>query len=183
MTVRDPIIGMGAATRSNLDSIAWLRRLVARLLESGDEAASWLASGAAIYEAGAGEGVTLCRALGLTPGPGQEGWWTTEARARRDDLLREMARRFYPDSRRPAADIASRLTRFAAGARLWRPGAIEELCHLLTKDGHVPSSRTVQRALAAGRHRQMLPPVTGTGPGVFPTHGATSDRADTIVDT
>jgi hypothetical protein len=104
-------------------------------------------------------------------------------RARRDDLLREMARRFYRDSRRQAADIASRLTRFTAGARLWRPGSVEELCHLLTKDGPAPSARTIARALAAGRPCQMQPPVAVTGPGVFPTHGEAQDRADTIADT
>jgi hypothetical protein len=174
---------MAAATRSSLDNIARLRQLVARLVALEDEAASWLANGAAIYEAGAGEGVTLCRALGLAPGPGYEGWWTSEARARRGDLLREMARRFFPYSRRQAADISTRLKRFTDGARLWRPGSIEELCHLLTKDGHTPSARTIARALAAGRPCQMLPSVAGTGPGVFRTDGEAEDRADILAGT
>jgi hypothetical protein len=169
-----------AAASHSLDNIARLRRLVVRLLALEDESASWLANGAAVYEAGVGEGVTLCRALGLAPGPGQEGWWTSEARARRGDIIREMARRFYPESRRQGADIASRVTRFSNGARLWRPGSIEELCHLLTKDGHTPSLRTVQRTLAAGRPCQTLPAVAGAGPGVFPTHDEAQDRTDII---
>lgn len=167
---------------SALDNICRLRRLVARLLALEDEAASWLASGAAIYEAGAAEGVTLCQALRIAPPAGQEGWWTTEARARRDDLLREMARRFFPASRRQAADISTRLKRFTAGARAWRPGSIEELCYLVTKDAHAPSARTIARVLAAGRPCQMLPPVAGIDPGVFPTHGKAQDRADIIAD-
>jgi hypothetical protein len=50
--VRSPGLmpGMAAATRSSLDNIARLRQLVARLVALEDEAASWLANGAAIYE-------------------------------------------------------------------------------------------------------------------------------------
>ena len=55
------------------------------------EAAGWLVAGAQRYEASAraGEAIGLDVALGLGV-PGRHGWWTVEARARRDDLLREL---------------------------------------------------------------------------------------------
>jgi hypothetical protein len=139
-----------------------LRRFADRLLEHEDEDAGWFKAALMVYEAGAGDGVTLCRAFGLAPTPGQEGWWTREARTRRDALLCEIANRFYldePSERRKAEKIAQRLARFHSGARLWRPGTIEELLHYLLPT----SGRTVRRALAAGR---QLPAVVGPQGGV-----------------
>jgi hypothetical protein len=128
-----------------------LRRLADRLLEHEDEDAAWFKATLMIYEAGE---VTLDRALGLAPTPRQEGWWTVEARTRRDALLCEIASRFYAgelSERCRAAKIASRLGQFASGARLWRPGTIEELLHYVVAIGLPTSARTVRRALAAGR--------------------------------
>jgi hypothetical protein len=145
-----------------LAALGRLRRLADRLLEHEDGDAGWFAAALMVYEAGAGDGVTLDRAFGLAPTPGQEGWWTSEARTRRDALLCEIAARFYvdePSQRRQAEKIAQRLARFHSGARLWRPGTIEELLQYLRPT----SARTVRRALAAG---QPLPTFAGPEGGV-----------------
>jgi hypothetical protein len=145
-----------------LVALGRLRRLADRLLEHEDGDAGWFKAALMVYEAGAGDGVTLDRAFGLAPTPGHEGWWTSEARTRRDALLCEIAARFYadePSERRQAEKIAQRLARFHSGARLWRPGTIEELLHYLRPT----SARTVRRTLAAG---QPLPTVAGPEGGV-----------------
>jgi hypothetical protein len=156
-----------------LDALGRLRRLADRLLEHEDEDAAWFKAAMLAYEAGAGDGVTLCAAFGLAPLPGQVRWWTREARTRRDSLIRELARRFYrdePSERRQADKIARRLARFASGARLWRPGTLEELLHYVVRLGLPTSARTVQRALAAGRLCQNLPAIAGTEAGVSQRH-------------
>jgi hypothetical protein len=143
-----------------------LRRLADRLLEDEDGDAGWFKAALMVYEAGAGDGVTLDRAFGVAPTPGHEGWWTSEARTRRDALLCEIAARFYagePSERRQAEKIAQRLARFHSGARLLRPGKIEELLHYVVAIGLPTSARTVRRALAAG---QPLPTVGGPEGGV-----------------
>jgi hypothetical protein len=150
-----------------------LRRLADRLLELDDEDATWFKAAVMVYEAGAGDGVTLCSAFELKPTPGQEGFWTIEARARRDALLCEIAARFYADepSESSRADkIESRLGQFAAGARLWRPGTLEELLHYVTAIGLPTSARTVRRALAAGRR---LPAIDGPDGAVIQRHAET----------
>jgi hypothetical protein len=155
-----------AAATNDLSHIDRLRQLASRLAEIDDPDAAWISGSLAVYEAGASEGVTLCRALGIAPAPGQEGWWTREGRIRRDTLLCEMGCRFYtdePSETKQAIKINKRLKRFVNGARQWRPGTVEELCHYLTtEDGKAPSVRTIQRALAAGRACQMLPAIDGT---------------------
>jgi hypothetical protein len=161
------------AVRTNdLSHIDRLRQLASRLAEIDDRDAAWISGSLAVYEAGASEGVTLCRALGIAPAPGQEGWWTVEARAQRDAILCEMARRFYTgesSETQQAIKMARRIGRFTAGARQWQPGTIEELCHYITKGGPVPSVRTIQRALAAGRACQMLPAIDGMRSGISST--------------
>lgn len=157
----------------SLAAIGRLRRLADALLKQKDEDAAWFKAALMVYEAGAGDGVTLCRAFGLAPTPGQEGWWTSQAGTRRDALLCEIASRFYadePSERRQAERIAQRLARFHSGARLWRPGTIEELLHYLLPT----SARTVRRALAAGR---PLPAVAGPQGGVSQRDAQTQTAA------
>jgi hypothetical protein len=161
---------MAATATELLSPINRLRQLASRLAEIDDPDAAWISGSLAVYEAGSSEGVTLCRALGIAPAPGQEGWWTVEARAQRDAILCEMRRRFYasePSETQQAIKMARRIGRFTASARQWQPGTIEELCHYITKAGPVPSVRTIQRALAAGRACQMLPAIDGMRSDVF----------------
>jgi len=164
----------------SLAAIGRLRRLADALLKQKDEDAAWFKAALMVYEAGDGDGVTLCRAFGLAPTPGRDGWRSSEARSKRDALLCEIARRFYtdePSERCRAAKIASRLNQFAAGARLWRPGRIEELLFYVIAIGRPPSSRTVQRALATGRLCQTLAGVAGTAGGVIQRHETSPPRA------
>lgn len=174
---RPEVLGRCERLAPALVALGRLRRLADRLLEHEDEDAAWFKAALMVYEAGAGEEVTLDRALGLAPTPGQEGWWTIEARTRRDALLREIARRFYAgelSERRGAAKIASPLGQFAGGARLWRPGTIEELLHYVVAIGLPTSERTVRRALAAGR---LLPAVAGPQSGASPPDAETQTAA------
>ncbi len=76
-------------------AIARLRKLAGVLERTG--AARWFAEGLAAYEAGAADGVTLDRALGLTPPPGGDAWWQVEPRNRRDAALREARRQHFGD--------------------------------------------------------------------------------------
>jgi len=166
----------------SLAAIGRLRRLADALLKQKDEDAAWFKAALMVYEAGDGDGVTLCRAFGLAPTPGRDGWRSSEARSKRDALLCEIVRRFYPDEaseRCCAAKIASRLRQFAAGARLWRPGRLEELLHYVIAIGLPTSSRTVQRALATGRLCQALPRVAGTDAEVSKAHDRRAPQATT----
>jgi hypothetical protein len=155
----------------SLVAIGRLRAVVARLAEledGGGAAFQWFAERLAVCDIAGGR-TTADVAFGLAPTPGHEGWWTSEKRTRRDALLCEIATRFYanePSERCRADNIASRIARFASGARLWRPGTIEELLVYIMRTGPAPPARTIQRALAAGRRCQMLPAVAGTDSGV-----------------
>src|SRR5690242_1219935 len=69
-------------------------RRVAAALEAGaslpaDDAA-WLARRIERYLAEAHKGMTLDRALGLVPAPGQRPWWKTAALRKRDAILRKI---------------------------------------------------------------------------------------------
>jgi hypothetical protein len=74
-----------------------LRRLVAAL-ETGDTPdlvdAAWFAKGAREYLRDA-PAVRLDAALGLHPGWGEAGWWTTGPRAERDAALAEMDKQLF----------------------------------------------------------------------------------------
>ena len=75
-----------------------LRALAAALERGGVEGVSdpaKVASALRRYLQEAPNGLTLDEALGLVPAPGHPAWWTTEARQRRDDVIRELARRHY----------------------------------------------------------------------------------------
>jgi hypothetical protein len=109
----------------SLAAIGRLRRLADALLKQKDEDAAWFKAALMVYEAGAGDGVTLCRAFGLAPTPGRDGWRSSEARSKRDALLCEIARRFYPaeasercwrrQDRQPATAICRRRATVAPG--------------------------------------------------------------------
>ncbi len=74
-----------------------LRRLVAAL-EAGEKPATadvvWFAAGAREYLRDA-PAVRLDAALGLHPGWGEAGWWTTGPRAARDAVLGEIDRQLF----------------------------------------------------------------------------------------
>jgi hypothetical protein len=163
----------------SVGAIARLRAVVARLGEledGGGEAGRWFAEQLGVYDAAGGQ-ITADVAFGVAPAPGQEGWWTLEARSKRDALLCELAARFYsgePSARHRSDKISKRLRQFAAGARLWRPGTLEELLHYVTAIGLPTSARTVRRALRAG---QLLPAIDGPGGGVIQRHAETQTTA------
>ena len=74
------------------------------------------------YDDEAAAGLELDQALGLRPAPGQDGWWTVEARATRNQILRSIRTQHYPGltdtaaARAMLAEIAKR-ARQAGGAR------------------------------------------------------------------
>ena len=81
------------------------------------ELAAWLVVGQQRYEraAQAGQPIGLDVALGLGA-PGRHGWWTLEARARRDGLLRALREVRFADV--DDAEAARRIqTMFRAGIR------------------------------------------------------------------
>lgn len=89
-------------------------RAVLHAIERGEpippDAGAWLLSGGHRYiaaaEAGAAMGLDLALGLGK---PGRHGWWTAEARERRNALLRELRRRQFPhlDDGEAARQIAT----------------------------------------------------------------------------
>lgn len=90
------------------------------------DAAGWLLAGGTRYIAAAeaGNAVGLDVALGLGR-PGRHGWWTVEARKRRDALLRELRQRQYPhlDDGEAARQIATLARRANGAAVIVRPAA------------------------------------------------------------
>ncbi|MGH9644851.1 MAG: hypothetical protein ACRD3Q_20805, partial [Terriglobales bacterium] len=71
-------------------SIARLRAVAAHLVEGNHPEAAWFAARLSEYEAGAPFGLQLGAAFGLHLAPGAQGWWESEARAKRDALIRAM---------------------------------------------------------------------------------------------
>jgi len=128
-------------------AIALLRRLaaVAARHAAPDDAARF---GVALarYEAGAAQGLTFDAALGLTPRQSKRGWWTVEARQRRDLKIR-----------------ALRLLRFAELTDAAAAVAIVRLARAhpqLFGDYPAPrSTRHVLRILTRARVAAALPPV------------------------
>ena len=110
-------------TSPALTAIARLRRLAAAL-EVGEQPdlgdGAWLAERLARYLDGAERGLTVETALDLAPMPGQASWWTEEATQARDDALRQMAARFWPERRvaGQAYEIHRAALRYVASA--WR---------------------------------------------------------------
>jgi hypothetical protein len=81
-------------------AIARLRELRAAL-DAGRpvsaDVVAWFTAAIAEYDAGAPEGLTLDKALGLVPAPGNDSWWTAEARKRRNRALRTLRQRHYAE--------------------------------------------------------------------------------------
>lgn len=99
----------------------------------------WLAERLDRYLATAADGARLDDALDLTPAPGDAGWWTVEGRARRDDLIRQIAARHCVGS------VWQRATAIAEAARRYEGTAW-------------PRERNAERppAGAAGTMRELL---------------------------
>ena len=57
----------------------------------------WIVSALTRYEQEAASGLDLDRAFELIPEPGNEAWWTAEARRKRDNLIRQLRDECYPD--------------------------------------------------------------------------------------
>ena len=131
---------------------------LARLADGGGPDGQSFMTRVAQYEAGARFGARLDELLGLPPGAGRESWWARESRIRRDELLRTIALRFFPDQasrHSKAAAIARGLLNYEASS--WRHdkksaepprrGRRRELEFLVLKCGPAPLARTVERAL------------------------------------
>ena len=92
-------------------------REVARRLRAGElgDLGLRFAVGLDRYLADAHAGTTLDQALGVKVEPGESPWWIEDERERRNNFLREAARRFCPASS-AAATLAHELGRYEAGA-------------------------------------------------------------------
>jgi hypothetical protein len=158
-----------------LTSIDLLRHIAVLLAEHDDGDARRFRTIIAEYEAGARYGLQIDELIGLTPLPGQSPWYAIEMLALRDSLLLQLQRTFHadePSERQQAKKIATRIGRYEAGPwirdRVWKSppaqyaGKAEALMFAILKAGRAPSSRTVQRALAAGRVCHELPSFDGT---------------------
>jgi hypothetical protein len=140
-------------------AIELLRRVAARLSGIEDADAGEFAARLAEYEAGARHGLTLGAAFGLTLGRGETPWWQLEASARRDEILRDLAARYFPSlrQRRAATALMQAIARYEASG--WRqhrrdlspPAGLSPLQRglftLLKLDAPL-SVATVRRALA-----------------------------------
>jgi hypothetical protein len=164
----------------NGSPIARLRAIAARLLARDDPDGEWFACCLSEYQAGARHGRTLGDAFGLRLRPGESGWWELEARARRDDLIRRLAARFFSDLRRGAAAtaIAGKVRRYESSR--WRqhkaftapPAATSELGRALfelLKVGAPVTESVIARAL-----RQQTP--------VFMPHASGDADADSATE-
>ena len=83
-----------------LAAVQKLRR-VKRALSTGElpdvDDVEWLVDGFGRYLADAASGLPLDLALGLSPPPGHATWWQAESLEARDDAIRGLANRFFPD--------------------------------------------------------------------------------------
>jgi hypothetical protein len=158
---------------SSLDAITRLRAIAARLLEREDPDAAWFVGVIRTYEAG---DVPIDVVFGLRT----TGYRTGAARKQRDDILAEMGRRFHadePSDRQRALKIRARIRQFAAGARQWRPGTVEELCHYVLKVCPAPSTRTIERALGGAPNLRAL----GAPSRVSLAHEELQTRTDAVL--
>jgi hypothetical protein len=114
---------------------------------------------------------TLDFALGIVRTPGRCDARTAAAKARRDNLIREMARTFFPgwSVRQQGLEIDSCLRRYHASA--WQSGRIasecpschrstpQEFCWLILKArDHCPSAKHIERVLSARNAAIHAPP-------------------------
>ncbi len=122
-------------------------------------AAAWFVEAVRIYEAGAADGLTLDRALGLTPSPGKDGWWKAEPRARRDAALRAAHRKQFSGLALTAAarEIARRAHRLQLAALRHEPEppqpADVHLMDALASGAPIPGPRQLANVL-----RETTPP-------------------------
>ena len=156
----------GAAT------IARLRGIAARLIESEEVDAAWFAACLAEFEAGAPLKLTMEQAFGLAcTSPGERSWWAIEAQQRRDDLLRLIyAQRFsHLSSRAAAGNLWTELSRYQASA--WRSdrtylsppaGQNADLFRLLRLDAPL-SEGTIRRVLDGSPKGGIPAPVAARG--------------------
>jgi hypothetical protein len=148
-----------------------IRKAAAHLQATEDPELRAVGAGLSRYVEEAPAGVTFEQAVGLVERPNAPKWWTREARARRDTLIRRFADRFYPEgtTERRAAAVLADLLRYEAG--VWRrerrspvvaderSAAIVEIltaCDVLapdvgTRTGLPDTTRTIRRILEAGQ--------------------------------
>jgi hypothetical protein len=128
-------------------------------------AAAWFVEGFKRYVDGAAAGLDLATALGLRS-VGTEAWWTIEARARRDELIRQAAAGFGDISLSAAAnEICREMKRNARRAQAPAGGPAALLAEA-ARLGEVPASpRTIRGILA------VKPPV-------FIANGAGDDATE-----
>jgi len=153
----------GNATASPVHAITRLREVVARLAEledGGGEAGRWFVNVMIEYQSGAHLRLRLDEAAGLIPKPGHNWWWEAEKLQRRDEYLREIARRFCaPAGRRRLKDqIIEYLEKYEAGR--WKRdkpfklppeayrGTVQELLFYVLKCGPAPGPRAIERAVS-----------------------------------
>ena len=72
-----------------VEAIGWLRRAADKLAASGDADLARLGAAIGRYDAGRG-GTTLDAECGVDCTTGAGPWWRAEARAKRDELLRQV---------------------------------------------------------------------------------------------
>ncbi len=144
---------------SSLDAMQMCRHVAAVAAEHGGDEGADFARRFADYEAGRGS-LPLDAALGLRPDAGQQHWSSDEARHRRDELIRDLARHHQAPSQTQTAKMVHRdLARYATGQ--WRrdcgrgrpadvSGERGELLFKLTNLDARISKRIIDRALAGG---------------------------------
>jgi hypothetical protein len=152
--------------------------LVAGLEDGGGAAGAWFVDLVQQYDAGARHGCKLDELAGLIPRAGRDPWWEVEDRRRRDELLRDIAGRWFPGGsrRRQARLIAEQLGRYEATAwrrdrlflqppSMYRGKLREALFRVLKSCRSAPACSTVEKVLAV---RRQPPAFAGALAGVDP---------------
>jgi hypothetical protein len=154
---------------SPLAAVNELRWAAALLAEHGGERGARFAAKVAEYETGAKYGQRLDETFGLTPAPGCEPWWATEAREERARLIRIIAVEFH--SELPSArQLAKALRRYEGAGwirdRPYRnpPSRASELDKMLFR-----VLKATGRSLGVRAIQEILAPCA-LKPGVFAAH-------------
>ena len=113
--------------------------------------AEWLAEALEVYETTAPAGARFDETLKLTPGPGQQPWWSARRRAERDRLIRELAATYSAPPWSRAQLVADELRRYQSAA--WR--------HDKARGG--PLTSDLRRKLLFAVFQADDRPPTGTG--------------------
>jgi hypothetical protein len=147
------MVQTAAATPAPIDR---LRRIVASA-EAGaplpPDDAAWLAQGARAYLEDA-PAVRLDAALGLHPGWGESGWWTTGPRAERDTLLAQIDRQLFGQLDIPTAARSI----VALVRRRHEPAAAPFLDRLAATGRGVPGDKQLRNILRRARAKDAIPP-------------------------